>query len=92
MRAFPAEKEWERPRIFIDNYSTIPSRVRAVLYNERREEVIDCMTSSLKNLLSLGATKIVVACNTAHILLSEALKNVNFADFSGGGGGGKRMS
>lgn len=33
--AFPAEKEWERPRIIVDNYCTMPSRVRAILYNER---------------------------------------------------------
>ena len=32
---FPAEKEWERPRIIIDNNCTMPSRVRAVLYNEK---------------------------------------------------------
>lgn len=29
---FPAEKEWERPRIIIDNRCTMPSRVRAFLY------------------------------------------------------------
>ena len=31
---FPAEKEWERPRIIIDNRCTMPSRVRAYLYDE----------------------------------------------------------
>ena len=34
--AFPAEKEWDRPRIIIDNNCTMPSRVRAILYNEKR--------------------------------------------------------
>ena len=34
---FPAEKEWERPRIIIDNRYTMPSRVRAFLYKEKVE-------------------------------------------------------
>ena len=38
--AFPAEKEWERPRVLIDNRCTMPSRVRAILYGERKDELI----------------------------------------------------
>lgn len=38
---FPAEKEWDRPRIIIDNRCTMPSRVRAFLYNENVDELID---------------------------------------------------
>ena len=34
LAAFPAEKEWDRPRILIDNRCTMPSRVRAILYGE----------------------------------------------------------
>ena len=37
--AFPARYEWERPRILIDNRCTMPSRVRAILYGERRAEL-----------------------------------------------------
>ena len=37
---FPAEKEWERPRIIIDNRCTMPSRVRAILYNEKFDQVV----------------------------------------------------
>ena len=37
---FPAEKEWDRPRIIIDNRCTMPSRVRAALYGENRERLI----------------------------------------------------
>ena len=39
--AFPAEKEWERPRVIIDNRCTMPSRVRAYLYGERKQELVD---------------------------------------------------
>lgn len=74
--AFPAEKDWERPRIFIDNYTAIPSRVRAVLYNERKEELIDCLASSIGNLMEIGANKIIVSCNTAHIFLPEVLERI----------------
>ena len=59
--AFPAEKEWERPRILIDNYCTMPSRVRAILYNERRNELVDDLSSSVKNLLRSGAERIIFA-------------------------------
>ena len=51
---FTAEKEWERPRIIIDNRCTMPSRVRAILYNERREELINRMAESVKLLLCGG--------------------------------------
>ena len=37
VRAFPAEKEWDRPRTVVDNACHMPSRVRALLYGEQRE-------------------------------------------------------
>jgi len=75
--AFPTEKDWEKPRILIDNYSTIPSRVRAVLYNERKDEVIECLASSIRNLMNAGnVQKIIVGCHTAHIFLPDAVKLV----------------
>ena len=44
---FPAEKEWERPRIVIDNRCTMPSRVRAFLYHENVDKLLDEMTDSI---------------------------------------------
>lgn len=65
----------------MDNYSAIPSRVRAVLYNERKEEVINCLASSIRNLIEIGgAQKIIVGCHTAHIFLPQALKLVGSSD------------
>ncbi len=74
LEAFPCEKEWARPRILIDNYCTMPSRVRAVLYGENKEQLIDLMDNALGNLIKCGANRILIGCNTAHILYSEILK------------------
>lgn len=64
--AFPVEKEWERPRILIDNRCTMPSRVRAILYKEQIDELGDLLSDSVRSLINSGATKIVLACNTSH--------------------------
>lgn len=74
--AFPAVKEWERPRVLIDNYCTMPSRVRAILYNERKQELICDLCESVKNLLRSGANKIIFACNTSHVFIPEVTARV----------------
>lgn len=74
--AFPAEKEWERPRIIIDNRCTMPSRVRAILYNEKRDELVSDLADSMQLLISGGATHIVLACNTSHVFLDEIYQRV----------------
>ncbi len=68
---FPAGKEWERPRILIDNRCTMPSRVRAALYGENREHLILEMTDSVGSLIKSGCSRIILACNTAHLFLSD---------------------
>ena len=72
--AFPAEYEWDRPRILIDNNCVMPSRVRAILYNERRAELASMLAESTKNLMAAGATHIVYACNTSHVFIPEVLE------------------
>ena len=74
--AFPAQKEWERPRVLIDNYCTMPSRVRAILYDEKKEELIADLSASVQNLIRAGADRIVLACNTSHAFLADVQKNV----------------
>ena len=69
--ATPAEKEWDRPRIIIDNHCTMPSRVRAILYEEDRPALGNLLADSVRLLLSAGATHIVLACNTSHVFLEE---------------------
>lgn len=73
---FPAEKEWERPRIIIDNRCTMPSRVRAFLYNENVDLLVSQMSDSMEKLVNSGANKIILACNTSHLFLPEIYKRV----------------
>lgn len=76
VKAFPAEKDWDRPRIVIDNYCTMPSRVRAILYDEKKDEVIEKMSIAMRSLVYAGADRIVVDCNTAHYFIPEVLSRV----------------
>lgn len=78
--AFPGEKEWDRPRIIIDNRCTMPSRVRAILYHEKEKELAEQLADSVKRLLDAGATKIVLACNTSHYFLPEIYNRVPEAE------------
>ena len=71
---FPAEREWDRPRIIIDNYCTMPSRVRALIYKEKYKEVYMALANSIKLLIDGGATDIVLVCNTAHCFLKDIFK------------------
>lgn len=73
---FPAEKEWERPRIIIDNRCTMPSRVRAFLYHENVEKLVDEMTDSIDGLLKMGAARIILACNTSHLFLPKIYERI----------------
>ena len=74
--AFPAEKEWDRPRIIIDNRCTMPSRVRAILYDECKEEIKESLADSTRNLLMCGATILILACNTSHFFLEDIYRMV----------------
>ena len=77
---FPAEKEWERPRIIIDNRCTMPSRVRAALYGEDREKLISEMSDSVSHLIGSGCSRIILACNTAHLFLEDIYRRVPEAE------------
>ena len=76
IRAIPAEKEWDRPRIIIDNRCTMPSRVRAILYNENYDYVLACLVESTRMLLNAGADILVLACNTSHVFLEDIERRV----------------
>ncbi len=76
LNVFPAEKEWERPRILIDNRCTMPSRVRAVLEGYQRELLVEQLCDSVRGLIRSGADKIILACNTSHCFLPDIYENV----------------
>ena len=46
--SFPVEREWERPRIVIDNKCTMPSRVRSILYDENTDLLINELSDSVR--------------------------------------------
>lgn len=73
---FDAEKEWERPRIIIDNRCTMPSRVRAFLYGEKVEELVMEMADSMQQLKNAGCNRIILACNTSHLFLPKIYEKV----------------
>lgn len=78
--AFDVEKEWERPRVIIDNNTVMPSRVRAILYGERREQLVEMLADSIRRLLTYNADTIVLACNTSHHFLPEIRQKVSIPD------------
>ncbi len=80
LKAFPAQKEWDRPRILIDNRCTMPSRVRAVLEGYQYDRLVAELTDSVSSLLKAGATKIILACNTSHCFLPDIYRNVPEAE------------
>lgn len=73
---FKAEKEWDRPRIIIDNRCTMPSRVRAYLYHEKVDELVNEMSESMDYLTKAGANKIILACMTSHLFLPKIYEKV----------------
>lgn len=73
---FPAEKEWDRPRIIIDNRCTMPSRCRAYFHGEQKDKLIDEMCESIENLVNAGCTHIILACNTSHLFLPNILERI----------------
>lgn len=73
---FPAEREWDRPRIVIDNRCTMPSRVRAFLYNENVDQLVAEMADSMQYLTDAGCNRIILACNTSHLFLPQIYQKV----------------
>ncbi len=69
--AFPAEKEWDRPRILIDNNCAMPSRVRAILYGEHEERLVREMSKSVEHLAAAGADRILLGCTELPLLVEN---------------------
>lgn len=78
--SFDVEKEWQRPRIIIDNNCVLPSRTRAILYDELRPELVTGMADSLRRLSGYGVDAIAMPCNTAHCFLPEVRAQLDGED------------
>ncbi len=70
----PAKKDWDHLRVIIDSNPHIPSRSRAVLYNE--ESPVEGMIGSCRRLAAWPADFIVIPCNSACYFLPEVRKQI----------------
>jgi aspartate racemase len=64
-----AEKDWDHIHTVVDNNTQIPSRSRAILYNEASP--YEAMLASCEKLLSYPVDAIVVPCNSAIYWIKE---------------------
>ncbi len=74
LELFNVEEEYERPRIIIDNYCTLPNKVKAYLSGENKEEFLNDIIESLLQLKIMGCTKSLIVCNTTHVFMDEIFK------------------
>lgn len=72
---FEVKKEWDYPEIIISNNPKIPSRTRAILFNE--ESPAKGMIKGCQRLEDSGADFIVIPCNSAHAWFEEISQSVN---------------
>ena len=62
-------------RVVTDINVKLPSRTRAILFNE--QSPVDGMVSSIKKLSELGASVIAVPCNSAHYFYNSVKLETN---------------
>ena len=72
---FNVQREWEYPKILIYNNPQLPSRTRAVLFNEESPE--QGLIEGCQKLERSGADFIVIPCNSAQVWHQAILKKVN---------------
>jgi len=70
----PVQKDWEHLRIIIDNNVKIPSRTRAILYNEASPA--PGMIESINNLASINVDFVTVPCNSAHHFYDQVVEKI----------------
>ena len=75
-----AKKDWDHIRTVVDNNTQIPSRSRAILYNETSP--YDAMLKSSKKLESYPVDAIVVPCNSAIYWIKEMEMSVSIPIFN----------
>ncbi len=69
LKAVNAKKDWEYPRLIIDNHTKIPSRSRHILYNE--ESPVNEMIVACKQLSNYPVDIIAIPCNSACCFIKE---------------------
>lgn len=76
----PAQKDWDHPRVLIDNNPKIPSRTRAFLFGEA--DPVPHVVASAEGLRTAGADFVIMPCNSAHYFLPRVREatDVPFVD------------
>ena len=67
-----ADKDWDHVHLVIDNNTKIPSRTRALLFEE--QSPFDCMLESCKRLQKYPVDIIIVTCNSAQYWIPDIQK------------------
>ncbi len=75
LELFDVKEEYERPRLIIDNFCTLPNKIRAYLYGENVEELLNSLMVSLQQLKLIGCTKSLIVCNATHVFTDELFKS-----------------
>ncbi len=68
VRMTPADKDWNHLHIIVDNNPRIPSRTRAILFDE--ESPVPYLVDGARRLEAMGAHILVVPCNSASHFLA----------------------
>lgn len=74
LESFGSDSERNYPHIIMDNNFTMPSRTRALLYDECYDEVVQGIADSLRMLSEQGADRMILVCGTAHYFLEDVYK------------------
>ena len=74
LEIFASDNERNYPHIYMDNNFTMPSRTRALLYNESYDEVVNMIAESVQKMYKFGADYIILVCGTAHAFLPDVYK------------------
>lgn len=76
LEAFASESERNYPHIIMDNDFTMPSRTRALLYDEAYGEVVERISESVYLMLQNNVSRIILVCGTAHFFLEDVYKRI----------------
>lgn len=74
LELFASESERNYPHIIMDLDFTMPSRTRALLYDESYDEVVNAIAHSFHIMLENHVDKIIMVCGTAHYFLDDVYR------------------
>ena len=71
LESFSGDSERDIPHIYMDCDFTMPSRTRALLYDEEYDLVVKQISDSVSKLINFGSDYIIFVCGTAHYFLDD---------------------